>query len=155
MLKYLHRVLFAKQHKRDAQLTKLVERLSLDEAILAHNQLTYGGLIGSYTHALHRNDFQSASPKKAYRDIEVVVSLYNYVMSKKGSPITRSEKNKYRMGLTSNMASILRDRSSEFSQRLGKANQLLEPFCLEHTDFKPENSANMDEVIVLMKRAVS
>jgi hypothetical protein len=145
---------FSKQIRMHEQHAELVQRLSLQEAVLAHNELTYGGFLYSVPLDLIQGDYRSAS--RVYRDIEVVTSLYEHIMQLKDSPITKAEKAKYRIGLTAAMGKVSRGRGSEFSERVERARELLEPFLVDR--IAPEtvrDRANMEQVVAELSRAVA
>lgn len=154
VVKTIASFLFRKHGKMHDDLAALVARLSLDEAILAHNELTYGGFAGSLPAALHRGDRIHGDPKRAYSSVEVATSLYEYVQRLNGVPITLKQKAAYRIGLTKAVISILRDRAHSTAERCGNAMHWLSPYLLEQSDVQISDRSNMDSTILEMKRAV-
>lgn len=145
--------LFHKKVKRQKELAALVVRLSLEEATLAHNELTYGGFASTIPYALHRGDRLFADPNRAYASVEVATSLFEYIQRLSKTPITLRQKGAYRVGLTKAVVKILLDRAGTAAERYGNAMEWLGPFLLEQIDFNPSDRSHLDETILEMKRA--
>jgi hypothetical protein len=146
---------FSRQMKMHEAHTGLVSRLSLDEAILAHNELTYGGFMSAVPLHLSQGEYHWVSPKKVYRDVEVVTSLYEYIMDRKGTPISKGGKAKYRIGITAAMSKILRERTTDFAARREQAAELLRPYLLDHVDSENvKDRSNLDQTVAELIRAV-
>jgi hypothetical protein len=143
---------FSRQMKMYEEQVGLLSRLSLDEAILAHNELTYGGLQFAPWHR-QQGDYLLGSPDEIYRDIEIATALYEYIMERKGTPISKREKATYRIGLTTAMTKLMRDKASDFSA--SRARELLQPYLLEHISSEAvKDRSNMEEAVTQLRRAV-
>ncbi|MDE3767571.1 hypothetical protein [Sinorhizobium meliloti] len=154
MLTFLKNVLFSKQLSMHESLSNLVRQLSREEAVLAHNELTYGSFTSYIPFTLHNRDYAGAKPSSVYKEIEVATSLYAYIREKDGSPITRAEKIAYRMGLTTAMSKVLRDRTTDMGKRRQKAAELVAPYHLDRTDLELTDRGNMENIIAEMQTVV-
>ena len=154
MLKAIAKLLFSKQMKMHETHAALVARLGLDEAILAHNEITYGYFQAVVPHWLHAMQYQLATPDKGYKQVEIATTLYQHIMRLRGTPITLREKTRYRVGLTSAVGKILRDRTTNLSERTERAETLMAPYVIEFTEARVDDRSKLDDVLFEMNRAV-
>jgi hypothetical protein len=130
----------------------MAAKLSLDEAIFAHNQITYGyfaGIIPTWQHAVK---FRSTAPDSAYQQVEIVTSLYAYILRRRGTPLTPRQTSRYRRGLKRALRGILRHRTPDLNRRTRRAGKLLAPYLLEFSEVAIEGELNLDDVLFDMER---
>lgn len=127
-----------KMHLRHA---KLVQNLSIPEAVLAHQE-TLTGL--SFAFESGRN----SSATSLHAKVEIATALYTFVMVKQGAPFGRDERRTYRMGL---MVATLKNQAGGGSERRRALGKYFLPDGLPH---EVKDRQNMDALVWEMKQAV-